>query len=261
MHNLRNPTGRLARWAIDLLEYDFDIVHRKRAMHHVPDASSRMFENERVEKLSVLELIEDEWYSQRREDVISSLNKYHGWKVVDDRLYTYRSDPLLEDLMDDLNAWKLVVPKNYRAQILIESHEALEAGHLGTEKTYHRAAIQYYWPGMYKDITAFVRKCVACQLNKPKQAQSRGIMTQRIVQQPWSVVATDIMGPFPRSKRGFEYIVLFQDLFTKWSKVEPLRAINAKKIMDSFLDVVIIRWGTPEVLHSDNGTEYNNNLH
>ena len=43
-------------------------------------------------------------------------------------------------------------------------------------------------------------------------------MTQRIVQEPWSVVATDIMGPFPRSKRGFEYIVLFQDLFTKLNR-------------------------------------------
>ena len=85
-------------------------------------------------------------------------------------------------------------------------------------------------------------------------------MIQSIVQEPWSVVATDIMGPFPRRKRGFEYIVLFQDLFTKWIEVEPLRAANAKRIMDSFLDVVITRWGTPEVLHSDNGTEYNNNL-
>ena len=135
-----------------------------------------------------------------------------------------------------------MVPKNHCSQILIESHEAPAAGNLGTDKTYHRAAIQYYWPGMYKDIAAFVRECVACQLNKPEQAQSRGIMTQRIVQEPWSVVATEIMDPFHRSKRGFEYLVLFQDLFTKWIEVEPLRAANAKKIMDSFLDMVISRW-------------------
>ena len=94
LHNLRNPTGRLARWALDLLAYDFDIIHRKRAMHHVPDALSRMFENERVEKLSVLEIIKDEWCSRRREDVINSPNKFHCWRVVDDRLYKYRSNPL-----------------------------------------------------------------------------------------------------------------------------------------------------------------------
>lgn len=38
LYNLRNPTRRLALWAIDLLEYDFKIVHRKGAMHRVPDA-------------------------------------------------------------------------------------------------------------------------------------------------------------------------------------------------------------------------------
>ena len=113
-------------------------------MHHVPDELSRMFENEKVEKLSVLEPVKDEWYSRLREDVISSPNKYHGWKVVDDSLYKYRSNPLVEDLMDDSNAWKLVVPEKHRSQIFIESHEAPKAGHLVTDKTYHRAAIQYY---------------------------------------------------------------------------------------------------------------------
>ena len=29
LHHIKNPTGRLARWALSLLEYDFDIVHRK----------------------------------------------------------------------------------------------------------------------------------------------------------------------------------------------------------------------------------------
>ena len=132
------PTGRLARWALDLLEYDFNIVHHKGVIHHVPDTLSRMFENERVEKLPVLEPVEEEWYSRRREDVINSPNKFHGWKVVDDRLYKYRSNPLIEDLMEDLSVWKLVVPKNHRSQILIESHVAPEAGHLGTDKTYQR---------------------------------------------------------------------------------------------------------------------------
>ena len=28
LHNLKNPTGRLARWALELLEYNFTIIHR-----------------------------------------------------------------------------------------------------------------------------------------------------------------------------------------------------------------------------------------
>ena len=46
--NLRNPTGRLARWSLDLLEYDFKIVHRKAAMHPVPDALSRFTRKRKI---------------------------------------------------------------------------------------------------------------------------------------------------------------------------------------------------------------------
>ena len=57
-------------------------------------------------------------------------------------------------------------------------------------------------------------ECVACELNKPEKTQSRAISTQRIVQEPWSVVATDIVERFVRSKRSFKYLVVFQDLIT-----------------------------------------------
>lgn len=56
-----------------------------------------------------------------------------------------------------------------------------QAGHLGRDKTYHRAAISYYWPLMFKDITAFVRKYEAYKFNKPEQAQLQGLMIRRIV--------------------------------------------------------------------------------
>lgn len=40
LHNLKKPTGRLARWTLELLEYDYEVIHKKGALHHVPDAFS-----------------------------------------------------------------------------------------------------------------------------------------------------------------------------------------------------------------------------
>ncbi|KAL6421182.1 hypothetical protein ACFW04_013735 [Cataglyphis niger] len=83
-------------------------------------------------------------------------------------------------------------------------------------------------------------------------------MGQRKVDAPWTVVAADIMGPLPASKSGFAYLLIMQDLFTKWVECCPLRKANGKKIREAIEDLIINRWGTPRVLLTDNGTEFIN---
>ena len=34
---LKDPNGRLDRWALGMQQWDFDVLHRKGALHHVPD--------------------------------------------------------------------------------------------------------------------------------------------------------------------------------------------------------------------------------
>ena len=41
LNNLRDPTGRLARWHTALQKYNIDFIHRKRALHKVSDTLSR----------------------------------------------------------------------------------------------------------------------------------------------------------------------------------------------------------------------------
>ena len=40
----KNPTGRLARWALELLEFDYEVVYRKGSSNLVPHALSRSSE-------------------------------------------------------------------------------------------------------------------------------------------------------------------------------------------------------------------------
>ena len=41
LHNLKDPQGRLARWALRLQPYDMELIHRKGKDHVVPDFLSR----------------------------------------------------------------------------------------------------------------------------------------------------------------------------------------------------------------------------
>lgn len=72
LHNLKNPTGQLARWSLALLEYDFTITHRRGANHHVPDSLSRRFKDQNMdseplerENLLVIGADNPSWYLRR----------------------------------------------------------------------------------------------------------------------------------------------------------------------------------------------------
>ena len=50
LQNLREPSGRLARWSLGLQQWDVCIEYRKGAYHRVPDALSRLHKKETPEE-------------------------------------------------------------------------------------------------------------------------------------------------------------------------------------------------------------------
>lgn len=82
-------------------------------------------------------------------------------------------------------------------------------------------------------------------------------MGWRVIERPWAIVAADLM-EFPPSKNLFKYLVVFQDLFTRWIELEPLRKADAKSVARAFEELILFRWETPEHFLSDNGKVFNN---
>lgn len=259
LRNIKNPTGRLARWAMKLLAYDITIVHKKGSTHTIPDALSRMYESPREEEVNSLHVPPD-WYKQRMRDVQRDPHKFRNWDVHEGKLYYQYRDPLKDEVTHNEYEWKYVVPENERQQVLEENHDNPQAAHLGVEKTYARLIHQYFWPGIYRDVIEYIRNCKICQAIKVSQAKPVGYLGERILETPWCTVAADIMGPLPKSSSGYSYLLVMQDLFTKWIEIAPLRSANGNAIANQINKLVITRWGTPKVLHSDNGTEFKNKV-
>lgn len=265
LDKLKNPTGRLARWSLALLDYRFQIYHRKGANHRVPDALSRIPAAESPDESTPVDenlyLAEDalgSWYMRKFLSVTEFPERYPTWRIIDKNLYFYRPDKVVFPDEEDLNKWKLVPPDEDRNQILCEVHNDPQSGHLGTEKTYKKLALRYFWPGAYNDIYEYVKRCETCLRCKVDQRVPPGLLGHRVVENPWVVVCADIMGPLPRSKSGYQYILVFQDAFSKWIEIAPLRSANGKTISKSFSNLILNRYGTPKVLITDNGTEFVN---
>ena len=211
LKNRKEPTGRLARWVLEMQQWDFEIVHKRGALNHVPDALSRDLVECEIASFSVNS---DAWYAKRMAEVRARPEKFPRWRVKDDMLYKYTSDRLLDPIMNCVECWRLVVPADYRERVLGDAHREASSGNFGVSKTYDRVAREYYWPGVWRYVHDFVRRCEECQHYKSLQSAPQGLMGKRVVERPWAVVAADIM-ELPCSKNEYKYILVFQDLFTR----------------------------------------------
>lgn len=257
LNELKNPSGRLARWAVDLQQFDFSVRYRSGSMNNLADSLSRnplpcvVEENEEI--FAVFQGNACPWYNKIYQAVTNSPSRYPEYLIHNEVLY--RSFPGAHGE----TPWKLCIPKSERPRILKEIHDAPEAGHLGITKSIARAANRYYWPGMFREIRRYVQKCESCARHKFSQQKPFGQMLYSPVDCPWEQVSIDLMGPFPRSRKGFTYLLVLQDRFTKWTECQALRQATATAVVQVIKEKVIYRFGAPKRFICDNGSQFTSN--
>lgn len=260
LNNLKNPQGRLGRWALRLQQYRFKIIHKRGILHTVPDCLSRApLGLDTVDSVNSLNFnlgnTTCTWYVNMCTKVRDKPLKYPLWRVDPEGiLYKYVND---NDFYEPFDKWKIVLPNSERSKILFECHNDPTAGHLGVYKTYHKILSKYYWPKMKSDVVKYIAKCRVCAEQKPEQQKVAGLMGSKPdVTRCWQYVSTDLMGPFPRSTSGHRFILVVVDYFSKFTLIFPLRTATAKKVAQLMEDNVFMLFGVPEFLRSDNGGQY-----
>ena len=70
----------------------------------------------------------------------------------------------------------------------------------------------------------------------------------------------DYMGPLPETARGNKHILVIGDHFTKWCEAFPMQDQKAQTVANSLVSMLFSRFGPPQILHSDQGTNCESNL-
>ena len=103
------------------------------------------------------------------------------------------------------------------------------------------------------------RQCDECAQVKPGP-RHRANMTSMTVGSPMDRVAMDILGELPETPRGNKYILVLSDYFTKWCEAFPLPDQTAYTVADVVVQQFITRFGTPRVIHTDQGKNFESEL-
>ena len=268
LDRLKDPTGRLARWAVRLQPFRYKIIHRKGKDCVVPDFLSRsvpvrvdIVDAETTPSVPFsIATATDRWYKKMVNLVENLPDKYPRWRVENGTLYKYVEDDHPE-LSRPTDHWKLVVPKECRSALIREHHEPPQAGHGGIYKTFWRLHHRHYWPKMRADVAHFVRACRICAAQKPEQKKPAGLMGNKpTVTTPWQMISLDFMGPLPRSSSGNTHILVVTDFFSKFVVTFPLRAATAKALTKAVEEHVFLMFGVPQYLICDNGVQMKSNL-
>ena len=160
---------------------------------------------------------------------------------------------------DEPDLWQLVIPQSLRYPFFKQLHH--ESGHFGHNKTFRKIQERGGdWPTYSCDIKQWIQNCSQCQKRNAPPTTARAPITMIETSRPFQKVAWDIMGPLPPSVRGNRYILVITDLFAKWVEAFPLKETSSETLARVLLNEVICRFGTPEVLHSDQGKNLCSNL-
>jgi transposase InsO family protein len=65
----------------------------------------------------------------------------------------------------------------------------------------------------------------------------------------------DIVGPFPCAVGGYRFLCVAIDKFTKWPEATPVVKINKKSAV-KFMKSIICRFGVPNRIITDNGSQF-----
>lgn len=261
--------ARMQRWAHYLMAFDYTIEHQKGVDNTVADTLSRLPATcvasemnlvQHIEETTFVDFIAEKGLRLNYNSIKSATAKDRVLATVygalqDGRLeslegdefkpFVQRSDELATESGVIMWGHRTVIPTKLRSDAL----SSLHVSHLGIVKCKSMARMCMWWPRMDDDIKAFIKGCEACAKLRPSPNKAKLISWEN-TGRPWSRIHIDYAGPM----EGNYYLIVI-DSYSKWPEVFKTKTITADFTIRKLREV-FARYGLPEVIVSDAGTQF-----
>ena len=150
---------------------------------------------------------------------------------------------------------RVCVPANgeLRQQILSEGHCSKFTVHPGGSKMYKDLKLQFWWPGMKKDVIDFVARCSNCQQVKAEHLRPGGYLQPlEVPTWKWEDVTMDFVQGLPRTRHGFNSIWVIVDRLTKTAHFLPVKSTyTPERLAKEYMSAIVRLHGVPLSIVSD----------
>ncbi|GFY17673.1 hypothetical protein TNCV_1074081 [Trichonephila clavipes] len=215
MHKKDLP-AKIARWALMLEEFDYEVCHRPgRQMKHV-DVLSRY----PIMMISSHDITQKNKEAQNKDEFISQLKS--AIKITPSDEYFLKNEILYKL---HKNSELVVVPEMMQREIVLHTHAQ---GHFASKKTESIVSQEFYIPRLTKIVQDVITNCVPC------------ILSSR---------------PLPSTKKCYKHLFTVTDSFSKFVWIYPVKSTSTKDALDKLILQQTI-FGNPSKIITDKGSAF-----
>lgn len=247
-----SETPRRARQLIFISEFTTDIRHISGSQNIVADALSRV----PVEIITCPTSLDYEKIAEEQERDKNNIDKLASQSNLSIKKIALPNSRKAIYCETSTSFARPYLPENFRRQAFDALHSI---SHPGIRTTRKLISEKFFWPSMNTEISTWAKQCIQCQRCKVQRHTSSDLSTFPPTER-FQHVHIDIVGPLPTSPQGHRYLVTMIDRATRWAEAIPTDDTSAESIAKIFYENWIARFGSPRVVTSDQGRNFESRL-
>lgn len=140
---------------------------------------------------------------------------------------------------------------------MYQHHKTRFGGHCGIQRMHQTMKRLFTWKTMVEDIKRYVKQCDVCEKTKTTRNIRTPMQITSTGSKPFDHVFIDFIGPInPPSEDGHRHIFVATCDLTKYTVAIPTMNCTAETAAACFLNDIILKYGFPSCVTSDNGPAF-----
>lgn len=244
--NKKELNPRIARWALEMQNFDYVVEHRTgKRMQHV-DALSRCQEIMVIETNTFEENLV---ICQNRDPKIKRLKE--ELQNAEHKHYEMRNGVLYKKL--DRKSLLFYVPTAMESHVLYRYHD--EMGHVGINKVTELIEKSYWFPQLRAKVKNHIENCLKCITFSNKSGRKEGYLHNiPKPDRPFEMLHIDHYGPINGNDHR-KHLFVVVDACSKFVKLYPTKTTATKEVIKALREYFRY-YSRPKYIVSDRGTSF-----